>query len=418
MIKTKEKKLVAKEALFFVKSGMTIGLGEGSTIKIFIKELAKKVKFENLKIKIIPVNENIKKICKKYKLKISKKDKPNISFDGADKIDKNFNVLKGFGGYAFEKEKKLDYQAEKTILLADSRKFIDDIKDYPILIKSVKKPKAPYIKHSSRVFGEFYKIWIKSKKIKTKDLEDKLEKYWCSGLFTKLPNLIVVGYNKQLKKTFIKPKNSFLQIAVDIAQEKKALNLINKTTENIDIIELGTPLIKENGLKIIKKIQKYKKIIMADIKTADTGKFEADLAFKEGADIVSVLGGSADETIEGAVEIANQKNKKVLVDLIDVKKSDREKRLKEILKLKNLPHIICIHIAIDVQKKDKFSNLKKMIKLCNEKKVLTALAGGINEKKLKKLQEYNADIITIGGAITKDKNPKRVSKKLRDILKN
>jgi len=419
-MKKNEKAMVARSALFFIKNGMTVGIGDGSTVKIFVNLLGKKIKKEKLKIKVVPVSEKIRLLCRKNRLKIAKNPKKiDIVIDGADKIDDNFNVLKGFGAFEFVSEKKLDYKAEKVIIIADSRKFVKDVLNYPVLIQSKKKPEADFIKHSSRMFKNFYKVWVDKEKVgkwKIGRVEDKLEGLGGSGLFTKFKELVVIGVGKKDKRVFIKPREKFFQVAVDIADEKKALNLIKKVEKYVDIIEFGTPLVKLEGLDIIKKI-KSSKLVMADMKTSDTGSYEAGLALKAGADIVSILGGSSNETIINAIKTSRKVGRKILVDLIDVKPRNRVKRLKEILNLKCLPDIVCIHVAIDVQGKQGFGNLRKLINLCKDKKVGVALAGGLNASKIKKFKQYDPDIFIIGGTITKAKNPVAVVKQLNKLIK-
>jgi ribose 5-phosphate isomerase len=407
-MKIKEKKLVAKEALFFVKDKQTIGLGSGSTMEIFVKLLARKVKREKLKIKVVASSDRIERLAKKNKLKIIKTGEIDVAIDGADKIDDKFRITKGFGAFEFVNEKKIDYRAEKTVIIADSSKFVKNVFSFPILIASKKKPKANFISGAEKVKEDIWKI-----KLKKEVSEEKLNKIGKNGLFTKFKQLIVIGADKG--RTFINLREKLLQVAVDIANEKKARKIINKTARYVDIIEIGTPLIELAGVKFLRRIN-GKKLVMADIKAADVGSYETEIAAKEGADIVSILAGSSNKTILKAIKKAKKHNKKVLVDLIDVKQERREKRLKEILKLKLKPDIVCIHIAIDVQDKEKFYNLKNFVNLCKKNKVLVALAGGLTRGKIKKLKKYDADIYVVGSAITKAKNPGKEAKKLRELL--
>ena len=83
-----------------------------------------------------------------------------------------------------------------------------------------------------------------------------------------------------------------LQVALDLLTIEDALELAGKVAEHVDIIELGTPLIKAEGLSAVTAIKEAHptKIVFADMKTMDAGELEADIAFKAGADLVSVLG--------------------------------------------------------------------------------------------------------------------------------
>ena len=107
-----------------------------------------------------------------------------------------------------------------------------------------------------------------------------------------------------------------LQVAIDLLTTEAALELAGKVAEHVDIIELGTPLIKAEGLSVITAVKNAhpEKIVFADLKTMDAGELEADIAFKAGADLVTVLGSADDSTIAGAVKAAKAHNKGVVVD--------------------------------------------------------------------------------------------------------
>jgi 3-hexulose-6-phosphate synthase len=204
-----------------------------------------------------------------------------------------------------------------------------------------------------------------------------------------------------------------LQIALDLTNKKEAFRICRKVVKYIDIIELGTPLIKSEGINIIKYFKRFKKPIVADLKTMDTGFLEAELAFKYRADITTVCACADNSTILGAIKIAKKYKKKVLVDLISVK--DVTKRAKEVLKLG--PDYICIHTGIDVQKKGKspLEDLKKVSKIIKKNKI--SVAGGINLKNIDKILKYKPEIIIVGSAITKSKNPEIAAKSLKEKLK-
>lgn len=205
-----------------------------------------------------------------------------------------------------------------------------------------------------------------------------------------------------------------LQAALD-CDLKKAMKIAEETKNSVDIIELGTPLIKMEGLGSIKKFKKYKKIILADLKTMDTGFFEAELAFKAGADIMTVCGVAENSTIKGAVKAAKKYKKKVSVDLIGVK--NPLKRAKEVSKFG--VNIIEIHTGIDQQNKGEtpLKTLKKIKKEVKNRKLEIAVAGGINKNSIEEFVKLNPDIIVVGGAITKSKCPGKIAEELKKEIK-
>lgn len=111
-----------------------------------------------------------------------------------------------------------------------------------------------------------------------------------------------------------------LQVAIDLLSTDAALELAAAVAPHVDIIELGTPLIKSEGLAVIRAIKGAHpdKTVFADLKTADAGALEAQIAFDAGADLVTVLGSADDSTIVGAVGVAKEKGKGIVVDLIGV----------------------------------------------------------------------------------------------------
>jgi hypothetical protein len=121
-----------------------------------------------------------------------------------------------------------------------------------------------------------------------------------------------------------------LQLAIDLLSVPDALSLLHKVAPYVDVIELGTPLIKQEGLSVVTDIKAAypEKLVFADMKTMDAGELEADLAFKAGADIMTVLGTAGDSTIAGAVKAGKKHGKAVVADMIGV--ADKPRRMKEL----------------------------------------------------------------------------------------
>jgi len=209
-------------------------------------------------------------------------------------------------------------------------------------------------------------------------------------------------------------KNMKLQLALDVTDKKKALTLCKKIKKHIDIIELGTPFIKIYGLNgLVKDFKKLKKPVLADLKTMDTGFFEAELAYKDEADYSTVCASAYIETIKGTISAAKKYKKKCLVDLIGIKEPVAKAR--EILKYK--PDYIGIHSGIDMQHMGikPLSTLVELSKVMPSTKI--AVAGGINLETIESIAKYKPGIIIVGGAITQAKNPVAVAKKMKEMMK-
>ncbi|MCQ5271355.1 orotidine 5'-phosphate decarboxylase, partial [Longicatena caecimuris] len=102
------------------------------------------------------------------------------------------------------------------------------------------------------------------------------------------------------------------------------------TKGSVDIAEVGTPLIIEEGMRPVREFKKHFPDIevLSDAKIMDAGELEAETAIKAGADIVTVLGDSNDETILGAVKEAKKYHVNIMIDMIAV--TNLEELTKEI----------------------------------------------------------------------------------------
>ena len=95
-----------------------------------------------------------------------------------------------------------------------------------------------------------------------------------------------------------------LQLALDDITLEEAMELVANVRDYVDIIEVGTPMVMEYGMAPVRELKKRfpDKKVLADLKIMDAGKYESEIAFKAGADYITVLGVTDDGTIEGCVE--------------------------------------------------------------------------------------------------------------------
>jgi len=187
-----------------------------------------------------------------------------------------------------------------------------------------------------------------------------------------------------------------LQFAIDTLSTEKALELAAAAAEHVDILELGTPLIKSEGLSSIKALKDAHpdKIIFADLKTMDAGELEADIAFGAGADLVTVLGAADDSTISGAVKAARKHGKGVVVDLIGV--ADKAARAQQVIGLG--AEFVEMHAGLDEQAKDGYS-LDSLLQDGEASGVPFSVAGGVNADSIAAVQAAGATIAVAGSAI-------------------
>ncbi|MDQ1085492.1 3-hexulose-6-phosphate synthase [Siphonobacter sp. SORGH_AS_1065] len=204
-----------------------------------------------------------------------------------------------------------------------------------------------------------------------------------------------------------------LQVAIDLLTTQDALALAAKVAPYVDIIELGTPLIKAEGLKVVTAMKEAHpdKLVFADMKTADTGFLEAEIAFQAGADLVTVMGTVDDATVKGAVEAAEKHGKKVVVDTIGVK--DRVQRAKEVTAFGVA--FVELHAGLDEQALPSYS-IQKLISEGKEAKVPFSVAGGVNIHTIKDVVAAGADVIVAGGAIYGAEDPAAAAKALKEAM--
>ncbi|TLM75386.1 3-hexulose-6-phosphate synthase [Pseudarthrobacter sp. NamB4] len=204
-----------------------------------------------------------------------------------------------------------------------------------------------------------------------------------------------------------------LQVAMDVLTVEAALDLAGKVAEYVDIIELGTPLVKNAGLAAVSAVKTAHpdKIVFADMKTMDAGELEAEIAFTAGADLVSVLGSADDSTIAGAVRAAKAHNKGIVVDLIGV--ADKVARAKEARALG--AKFVEFHAGLDEQAKPGY-NLDVLLGAGEEARVPFSVAGGVNLSTIEAVQRAGADVAVVGGSIYSADDPALAAKELKAAI--
>jgi len=205
-----------------------------------------------------------------------------------------------------------------------------------------------------------------------------------------------------------------LQVALDLLNSDRALTIAKDAVKGgADWLEAGTPLIKSEGMDIVRKLKDTfpDKSLIADMKTMDTGAFETEMASKAGADVVCILAASDDSTISDAIKSARKYGSKIMVDLIGV--NDKIQRAKELESLG--VDYFCIHVGIDEQMigKDPIKILSSLVKTTN---IPIAVAGGLNSKTAVDAVKAGAQVIIVGGAITKAKDVTKATRQIKQAI--
>jgi ribose 5-phosphate isomerase A len=123
------KRAAAKEAVKNIRDGDVLGLGSGTTVKHLIEELAKRIKNEGLKLLAVSSSFDTTLLASENGIQLTTLDEhPKLSkcFDGADKVDKDLNMIKGGGGC--HTREKIILSASSTVnILIDYTKLVERI---------------------------------------------------------------------------------------------------------------------------------------------------------------------------------------------------------------------------------------------------------------------------------------------------
>jgi 3-hexulose-6-phosphate synthase/6-phospho-3-hexuloisomerase len=211
-------------------------------------------------------------------------------------------------------------------------------------------------------------------------------------------------------------KKAVLQVALDILELKRALQIAQESIDGgSDWIEVGTPLIKSEGMQAIRSMRDRfpDTTIVADMKVADTGTLEVEMAAKAGANIVCVLAGADNSVIEEAVRASRLYGIRIMADLINVK--DPVSRACDLEAMG--VDILCAHVGIDQQMMGK-SSLELLKSLSDQVHIPLAVAGGIDAASAGEAVRSGADIVIVGGWIARSADVTGSTKKIRSAMDN
>lgn len=206
-----------------------------------------------------------------------------------------------------------------------------------------------------------------------------------------------------------------IQLAIDDLTLEEAITLVTVIEKEIDVIEIGTPLVYQEGMRAVTTMKKRfpKKEVLADLKIMDAGYYEAKMAFQAGADYVTVLGVTDDLTIEGCLRAGKEMGKQIVVDMICVK--ELEKRIERLETLG--VSMLAVHVGTDQQAEGRrpIDDLKLMKRCCRLAEI--SVAGGLSLDTLSEYAQLQPQILIVGGGLTHAKNPRETAEGIRKKIK-
>ena len=201
-----------------------------------------------------------------------------------------------------------------------------------------------------------------------------------------------------------------LQLALDGPLED-SLAVLRAAREYVDLAEIGTPLVLREGVRAIQRLRaEFPALpLLADFKIMDAGGEEARIAFAAGADVVTVLGVAADETIAAAAMAALDCGGELMVDLMAVPQPLQ--RVQELMALGC--DQFCVHRAHDASG-DPVASLRALREALPDLRL--AVAGGISVGTIDALAALRPDTVIVGGAITRAAQPAAAARRLKERM--
>lgn len=132
------KRAAATKALEFIKPGMKLGLGTGSTAAVFVELLGERVK-QGLAVLCVPTSEATRRQAASLGIPLTTLDETpflDMTVDGADEIDGDLRLIKGGGG-AHLREKIVAMASERFVVIADHGKKVDALGRFPLPVEVV-----------------------------------------------------------------------------------------------------------------------------------------------------------------------------------------------------------------------------------------------------------------------------------------
>ncbi|WP_342642765.1 ribose-5-phosphate isomerase RpiA [Rhodoligotrophos ferricapiens] len=130
------KRAAALAALALVEPGMKLGLGTGSTAKLLVEALGRKVA-EGLDVICVPTSEATRAQAETLGIPLTTLDETprlDLTIDGADEVDPALRLIKGGGG-ALLREKIVAFASTRMVVIADQSKKVGQLGRFPLPIE-------------------------------------------------------------------------------------------------------------------------------------------------------------------------------------------------------------------------------------------------------------------------------------------
>ncbi|GAA3940940.1 3-hexulose-6-phosphate synthase [Actinomadura viridis] len=195
-----------------------------------------------------------------------------------------------------------------------------------------------------------------------------------------------------------------LQLAID---DPAHLGVVPEVIDLVDIVEVGTPVLKRFGLASITTLRERSggRPVLADTKTVDGGAKEAEMVFGAGASLMTVLSCASPATHAAAGRVAREYGAHVVVDTIADRRLPRRPG-----RFPGHCDYLALHSPTD-RRLDGEDDTRHIDAVASMRALgyRVSLAGGIGPANLAAVAEAAPEIVVVGGAITRAENPRRTA---------
>lgn len=205
-----------------------------------------------------------------------------------------------------------------------------------------------------------------------------------------------------------------LQAAIDLTSIDAAIELMEKIHPYVDIIEIGSFLGLIEGFSALTKMKRAfpDKLVLADAKIVDGGYDIGAAAYDAGADIVTTIGMTNNETCAGLVRAAHERGKWAMADTIGV--VNLAQRVQELDEM-GFDYIL-VHTAHDMLNCISAPiEALKVIK-ANVRHAKAGISGGITPEQMPEIVAAQPDWVVVGSALYTAKDPVAVAKALKSRM--
>lgn len=212
----------------------------------------------------------------------------------------------------------------------------------------------------------------------------------------------------------MKPK---LQLALDMDNLEKALEVVDKCSQYVDIIEIGTVLVIEAGLSSVRKIRDKKpnSLLLADIRIIKAGGKLAKMTYESGANIITIMSDATEETFEAVIKEKKEKiSREVLIEINDTYTEQDLKKWKRY----DLTHLI-FHRGSEIKDTNEEWNqedFQEIIRL-NEMGFKVYVTGGIGIQEISLFKNIPVECFIVGRTIANAERPEEIAIAFHDEIR-